>query len=223
MLTDADLFAYLENNIPSPIAAQIEASAELRARAEALSAETHSLSALLYRHTCPSADELGDYHFGMLAKAATQCVTAHLAICPHCSRELVQMQRFIGDFPSQPSMLKRVKVWFAELFPVAAPVGAPRLAFRGDDDDLLLYEANGVQISIDVQDDIEHVGYKAIVGLVIGGEDDYKAQLYKAGEPVQTVTIDIAGSFIIDHLPPGEYELILNGDELLIHLQSLKV
>ena len=224
MFTDANLFAYLENNISSSAAVQIESSAELQARMNGISAEGREITALLFRHICPPADEIGDYHFGFLPKAEANRIATHLAICPHCSRELVQMQRFVGELPTAPSLIDRIKVWFADLLPEDDTVGQPKLAFRGDDDELLLYEANELQISIDVQDDVEHVGYRAIVGLVIGGEEaEYKAQLYRDGEHVQTVEVDIAGSFICDHLQPGEYELILNGDEVLVHLQSLKV
>ena len=222
MLTDIDFFAYLENEIPPAIANQIEASADLRLRANTLAHESRLLTALLFRHTCPSADELSDYHAGISSQADTRTVSQHLNICPHCTRELVQIQRFMGEFSAEPTLLQRVKVWFAELMPTVEPTS--KLAFRGDEDDLLLYEANGLQISVDVQDDVEHLGYRAIIGLMIGVEETgFKVQLYKSGDHQQTVEVDLTGSFIIDRLQPGEYELILNGGEVLVHLQSLTV
>ena len=52
-----------------------------------------ALTAQLYRITCPSSEELGEYHLHMLPAEQTTAVAQHLRTCPHCTRELAELKR----------------------------------------------------------------------------------------------------------------------------------
>jgi hypothetical protein len=74
------------------------------------------LKNLLYRSTCPTAHELGDYYLGQLSRSQSQMVQQHLFRCPHCAHDLVMYREFMAELKPSPSLLEQLKMVLAHLW-----------------------------------------------------------------------------------------------------------
>jgi len=195
------------------------------------------LSAALYRVTCPDSAELGEYRLGITPNARAAFIDRHLRECPHCNREMVQLDSFMAQVKSDLdySTAERIKIWIARRVPDSkAGLGSPAPAFSlrggvGDDGDdeagpdrSLVFEAGDAQLMIEIQDDPGDGGRKILIGLVIGIDlVDLEAHLWLDGRRVATAEIDDLGNFAIANLEAGRYELIVSGPDGEIHVQEL--
>jgi hypothetical protein len=200
------------------------------------------LAAQLYRVTCPTTTELGEYHLHLMAGSQTDTIRQHLRSCPHCQAELTQLQAYLTDLTPdvEHSLGERIQIWIARLIPAGTMGGGtpqPALALRGQDNGPLMYEAGDAQLSLEVQDDPEKLGARVILGLLIGVETvetpalsgdlrsqaEVMAHLWQAAQKVAQVPVDEYGNFVFTGLPPGAYELIVSGPDFEIHVQKLTV
>ena len=68
------------------------------------------------------------------------------------------------------------------------------------------------------------MGLKTLLGLVTGLEsNDFTIQVSQGDQVSATSSVDEIGNFIIPHLSPGHYKLILTGPNMEIHIPSLPV
>lgn len=187
------------------------------------------LAAQLYRVTCPTADQLGEYHLHMLTRSQAAAIKQHLNDCPRCRAELAQLQTYLADLATdvEHSLGQRVQIWIARLIPSGTMGGGtlqPALALRGQDDGPLMYEAGDAQLTLEVQDDPEKAGARTILGLLIGVEPvETAVHLWQEAQKVAQVPVDEFGNFVFAGLSPGMYELIVSGPDFEIHLQELIV
>lgn len=190
------------------------------------------LTAALYRATCPDTAELGEYHLGMISEPRAAFIEQHLGECPHCSREIAQLDTFLAQVKPdlEYTTAERIKIWIARRVPdLTAGAGspAPALALRGAGDDeaagrSLVFEAGEAQLMIEIQDEPGDTGRKTIVGLVIGIDPaDVEARLWQDGQPVAATAVDDLGNFSFTNLDSTGYELILAGPGVEIHVQEL--
>ncbi|MGD8626450.1 MAG: hypothetical protein PVJ34_18065 [Anaerolineae bacterium] len=192
----------------------------------------------LYRHTCPPAMELGEYRLDMLARDRAESVHDHLAACPHCTREIAQLEAYLDDLAPDlevgflERIRERVRVVIARLIGQGGgndPLGVPALApvyagLRGQEENVHLYEAEEMSVAIEIQDDADQPGRKAILGLALGPESPGGlAFLWKMQRRITVVPVDDLGNFVIPDLDAGSYELILSGPMVEIHIQELQV
>jgi hypothetical protein len=187
------------------------------------------LAAQLYRVTCPTTTELGDYHLHLMTGSQEDAVRQHLYGCPHCQAELSQLQAYLTDLAPdvEHSLSERIQIWIARLIPAGTMGGGalqPALALRGQDTGPLMYEAGDAQLTLEVQDDPQKTGARTILGLLIGVESvETMAHLWQDAQKVAQVPVDEFGNFVIAGLLPGAYELIVSGPDFEIHLQELAV
>lgn len=225
-ITDTELLTYIEGEATDELVKRIEQSKTLLQRVRRLEQETKWLTANLFRQACPNTDDLGDFHLGLLPEAQVRSIEQHLAHCPYCSRELVQYQDFLGDPPEQPSLAKRVVLSLARLLDetlLPQQMLSPAYSLRGEDS-VTLYQANGLQISLDVQEDVEKPGHKSIVGVITGADAQaFTVDLWQDGEYLDTALIDETGGFTLSALLPGVYELIIKGADVIVHIQSFSL
>ena len=237
-LSDRELLAYIDGEADDQIVAHLEQCPSCRDRARHLARLQNSLTAQLYRITCPSPVELGEYHLGVLPLDQMAAVAKHLTECPHCTREVAQLKNYLVELtpPQEPSPLEQIKrqvsVLVARLVndgskagPLAQPAPAPAYeGIRGRTEESYLYQADDAQIVVEVQDDAEMPGRWIILGLIIGMEPaGLEAHLWQAEQRVAMVSVDELGNFVISDLAPGSYELILSGPEVEIHIQELQI
>ena len=230
---DAELLAYLDGAADADVAAQIEGSEVHLQRAKELARMNNRLTAQLYRHTCPDSLELGEYHLGMLMQEKAQAIEAHLAECPHCARELAQLSEYmVEDQPEREAGLsEKVKVLVARLISDIAgdkslgwlAVASPS-AVRGDEGETLFYEADGLQISIDLHDDGEHPGTNILLGLITGTPaKGWEVRLITGNEQIESTEVDDLGNFEFSGLLTGEYEIMIAGNGVEVHILAIKV
>jgi len=187
------------------------------------------LAAHLYRITCPSPDELGEYHLKLLPGVRAAAVAQHLSLCDRCCLEVAQLQSFMADLAPdlEYSLRERVQIWIARLLPRGLEGGlaaAPALAFRGQEDGPLTYEAGDVQLHLDIQDDPANPGHKTVIGLVIGELDTaVSVQLWQDGQQLQETILDEWGNFSLDGIIPGIFDLILSSGSAEIHVPHLTI
>jgi hypothetical protein len=174
----------------------------------------------------------------MLPQDQTTAVAQHLAECPHCTREVAQLKDYLveltptREYGPLEQIKERVNVLVARLVsggskagPLAQPALAPAYTgIRGRKPEPYLYQADDVQIAVEVQDDAERPGRWIILGLIIGIEPaGPEVLLWQAEQRVAMVSVDESGNFVIPDLAPGNYELILSGPEVEVHIQELQV
>jgi hypothetical protein len=184
----------------------------------------------LYRLTCPDSVELGEYHLGFLPMAKAVLVRAHVADCRHCAGELAQLDNFIEAIAPVTSVAwqEKVKVWVAKLMPdknAGIKTGEmPAFSLRGNDDTPLTYEAGNAQLTFQIEDDPQQLGLKALLGLIIGiPTTNLQAHLWQNNQKLASIAVDKFGNFILAGLAAGQYELIVAGVDLEIHIQALTI
>lgn len=236
-LEDAQLLAYLDGEADPATAEHLEKCAHCRERTERLALLSDHLTASLYRATCPSPVELGEYQLRLLDRGDAAAIRGHLAECPHCSREVGQLEIYLGELAPdlEIGLLERmregVRVVIARLTNGVAGgmVGQPALSpayagLRGAEAEPLVYQAEGAQIVVEVQADAERPGRQAVLGLVMGMDtSELVAHVWRTEERVTAVPVDELGNFVVRDLTSGRYDLILSGPEVEIHVQELGV
>lgn len=183
----------------------------------------------LYRAFCPDSMELGDYLLGEPSPERKTFIRAHLKECPHCRRELEQMQAFINE--TRPdlelSLVERVRILVARLVESSDISGlSPALqSVRGGEGEVLTYESEGMKVILDIQTDPERADLKIIIGVLVGAEEagDFRAWLLQRGEQTGAATVDEFGNFELSSLLTGEYQLVLSGPGVEIRIEDLAV
>jgi hypothetical protein len=235
-LDDRTLLIYLDGQASADITAHIERCSYCRERAHRLAQLEGRLTTQLYRVTCPSPHELGEYHLDVLPDAQMDAIRQHLDECPHCRREVAQLEGYLAELaptrepgPLQ-QVVERVRVVVARLAGGGSGGGWPgQLALagvRGDESDVpLVYQAGETQVIVEIETDAERPDRKTVLGLVIGPEPEslLQAHLWHASQRVATAPVDELGNFVLPGLLPGAYELILAGPDLEIHIQHVQV
>lgn len=232
-MNDVDLLAYLDGTLDATRAEEVEQSSAARQRAATLDQLQTQLKRRLYRAECPETLALAEYEMDLLPAGRAQALTAHVDACPHCARELEATRAFLKEVASdlEYSFLARVKVLIARLVPdgfggdpLGPALGTPAFAVRGGDTGPLLYEADDVQVTVEVQADADRPGRKTILGLVLGAETaGWQAHLWRDGARTAGTAVDELGNFTFSGLEPATYALIVGGDDVEIHVPELEV
>ena len=231
-LDDTQIISYVEGEADDAVMAHMRECAYCSERANRWTLLQHGLREQLYRVTCPTPMELGDYHLGFLPDSQKLVVAQHVRECPLCRREVAHLQEFLAELSPEPSFLESIKVFVASL--VSGPgmdqdhpelSSAPAFTgLRGEGEEPFIYQAGQIRIMIEVQDDVEQMGLKILLGLVTGLEtNEFTIQVSQGDQVITTTSVDEIGNFIIPHLSPGHYKLILTGPNMEIHIQSLPV
>ncbi len=234
-LDNKTLLTLIDDEADHHVAAHLEQCPHCREKAHRLARLHNYLSAQLYRLTCPPPITLGEYHLGVLLRDQMTSVARHLVECPHCSREMVQLRDFMAKpIPTLEFNLQRsIKILVARLVHGSqggAWAGSPGLApgyagLRGEEEQgLYLYQANDVQIAVEIQDDARQRGHKALLGLVTGMDThELSAHLWQIKQRVATTLVDDLGNFVFPNLAPGNYKLILSGPEDEVHVREMEI
>jgi hypothetical protein len=172
--------------------------------------------------------ELGEYHLGYLADSQELVIARHLRECLLCRREVASLEEYLKESVRPSGLLMSVKVLVARLLsegPEQESSSTPALSgLRGAGDEPFIYQADNIRIMIEVQEDVEQMGRKTLLGLITGLEsNEFSIQVRQGEQAVATTSVDEIGNFIISHLSPGHYKLILSGPNIEIHVQSLPV
>jgi hypothetical protein len=213
-LDDGQLLAYLDGEADHQIATHVAQCPYCREKASQLSHWHNQLAAKLFRVSCPSSIELGDYQFGLVSTTQAVAIARHVSECPHCRRELAQLRDYLrGELalPFEAGPMERIKVLVARL--VTGPDRASTLAgIRGEATGPITWEADGVLIVLDIQPAAD--GRAKILGQVAADDQDdwtgAQVELRQAGELQATATVDDLGAFRCEAVSPGPAEILIS-------------
>ena len=237
-LNDRELLAHIDGEADRKVEAHLERCAHCREKARCLARFQSRLTAQLYRITCPSPEELGEHHLGVLDRERAAVVARHLAECPHCTREVAQLEGYLAQMAPtlEPAPLERVKeqaqVLVARMIggrPGGSLLKRPALApayagVRGEGEEPLVYQAGDIQVVVEIRTDVDQPDRLILLGLVTEIEaHELKAHLWQAGQHTTTVPVDGLGNFVIPGIAPGSYELILSSPEVEIRIEALEI
>ncbi|HSN75034.1 MAG TPA: hypothetical protein VL334_08080 [Anaerolineae bacterium] len=235
---DVELLMTLDCEADPEVAMHVSQCPRCQQRSAELAGLQRAAAARLFRATCPSSLEVGEYHLGMLPASRSASVQQHVAACPYCAQELTQLGSFlnIADpylHPAPWEAIKRnVQIIVARLTSGPRPgslFGQPALApalagLRGEQRSPLTYEAGDAQIILEVQDGEQQAGRKTLIGLVLGWDNqEIVVRLWRDERLVSTVTVDTFGNFAIDDLAPGQYEMFVTSEPAEVHIQDLNI
>ena len=94
-LSDAQLWTYVDGESPPPVLAHLARCQHCYARAMHLARLSGRLKLNLYRLSCPTPIELGDYQLGMLEPVQAGRIARHLDDCPLCSAEIARLSTYL--------------------------------------------------------------------------------------------------------------------------------
>jgi len=232
VLGDAQIVSFIEGEADATVAAHMAECPYCAEKADRWSRLQNNLKAKLYRRSCPTPMELGDYHLGLFSRPQALMVAQHIRECPLCRREVAELEEYLQDLAPQPDLLEPIRALIARLVSeTVADEESDHLSFapafeglRGDEDEPFIYQAGNVRVVIEVQDDIEQMGRKILLGLVTGSESNkFTIQVSQEGQNIATDSVDEIGNFVISHLIPGHYQLIFSSTNTEIQIQSLPV
>jgi len=233
---DKKLLAYLDGEADQETTLHLERCEYCHERARALARLHNLLTTRLYRITCPSSLELGEYHLRMLSASQMLIVAQHLRECPHCASEIVHLKDFLRDLaPAQEDrLLEHAKILIARLVGGQAEPGKQKeigfaptaVALRGEAKGPLTFEADGVVILLDIQP--ASGGMMNILGQVAADNQEQwtgaLVELRQGSELQFSTTVDDLGAFRSEGIMPGSKELrIISKDSSLVVVSNFEV
>lgn len=191
----------------------------------------------LHRVACPDTLELSEYAGGMLSGTELMQVKTHLEACPKCRQELMFLTTFMDEeiapevkksqLDSQLASIRRLIAILQQPvdfgFGGQMAIGGMRL--RGTVGDQLIYQADDVQIVIDIQRDPEDQNLRVIYGLVLGLEEEQPVAITLRRDelPIADTALDEIGNFSFDGLAKGEYQVLLKSEAVEVEINELKI
>jgi hypothetical protein len=240
-IDDFLLLTYLDGEAEPEVREHVESCESCRARAKGLQRMEALVAAGLYRRSCPPADELGEYHLGLLGRKRAAEITRHLQQrCPYCRRELALLQSFLGDLAPEPqpggaeAAQERLRVTVARLVRGARELLRPPqpgfepvyAGVRGQGGAQTEFEAGNVRVVAGAEQDADALDRVVLLGLTTGAElEGATVRLWQRIDQdttlVATVPLDEAGNFSASGLERGKYELMLGGSDWEIYIGEL--
>ena len=203
----------------------LQACAYCRERADELARVEAKLRASLFRVACPPAQELGEFNLGGLSRSRKNAIRRHLETCPHCSKELLQLDEYLQLISPEapPAVPSGLRVLVAQL--LSGPLLPPALAtaaarVRGEPGEPYVYQAGDARIVVDVQEDASRVPGKILLGLITGVPTrGWTVALGMADDPNSQTAVNEAGNFVMPIPPQGPYSLRVRGSGVEIQIE----
>ena len=195
-----------------------------------------NLTKTLYRFECPPSEQLGEFQFGLLPSPETDAIDQHLTQCVLCQTEIASLNKFIAEIPlpyglgqappPAPSILRKL---IAHLVDQMQPGGLqPAFALRGSADANAprIYQAEEIEIALEIMEDGEQPTLKMMVGLLLAFDPESPLTAVKLQQNSQLISqteVDELGNFTFHKLQTGSYDIILQGTGIEVHIQSLTI
>ena len=217
LIKEGDLAAYVEGEADRRGRAPVRrpACADKVAR---LRQTGQALLALMYRASCPAPEVLGQYQLDLLPPNERLRIAAHVRTCPHCIRELDELEQEEDSLTHMVLHAIRGAVRVVE----GALVVPPRLrpaGVRGVEAGQRAFRGAGLDVLVGFQPTVSGKGKGTLVGAVVQAEavSDGRAWLFQEGEKPRSSPVDDLGTFTFEEIAPGEYDLALEvGEEALL-------
>jgi hypothetical protein len=225
-LEDTQIVSYMEGEADAVVVAHINECAFCRERAERWTLLQNGLKKQLYRVTCPTSMELGDYHLKLLPAPQALIIAQHVRECPLCRREVAELEDFVGAQVIGDGLLGTANVLIARLIGGESGLMPSQAALRGEDKGPLTLEADGIVIVLDIQP--AEGGMATVLGQVAADDQDQwtgaLVELDQDGRLEFSTTLDDLGAFEAEGIMPGSKELrIISQDHFLTVVSSFNV
>ena len=212
-LDDAQIMQYMEGEGDDTVASHIRECPYCREKATTWTRLQNRLQKQLYRVSCPSPMELGDYHLRLLPAPQALVIAQHVRECPLCKRELAELEDFLADPDAQPGFFGAVKVLVARL--INQPeMGHAGVALRGETKGPLILEAEGIVITLDIQPATQ--GNLSVLGQLAADDQDHwdgaEVQLRQA-ETLLTSHVNDLGAFDFEAIHPGSVQMTITSPQ----------
>lgn len=226
VLDDTQIVSYIEGEADESVVTHIKECPYCGERAAQWTLLQNSLRKQLYRITCPTPMELGNYHLGFLPGPQKLVVAQHVRECPLCRREVAELEEFLGPQITDDGLLGTAKVLIARLIGGESGFMPSHAALRGEVKGPLTFEADGIVIVLDIQQ--VDGGMVNILGQVAADDQDQwtgaLVELNQAGTLEFSTTVDDLGAFHAEGIIAGSKELrIISKDGSLIVFSSFEV
>jgi len=199
-LGDAQIVSFIEGEADAVVAGHMAECPYCAEKAERWGRLQNSLKAKLYRRSCPTSMELGDYHLGLLPGLQALLVAQHVRECPLCRHEVNELEEYLKELAAEPGLLEPIKVLIARLVGGKADELSRTPAFaalRGEIKGPIIFEVDDVVITLDIQPG--HNGQGSILGQVAVTDQDgwtgARVQLQQSDRPQLTASLDDLGAF----------------------------
>ncbi|MEI7770329.1 MAG: hypothetical protein WCI67_10095 [Chloroflexales bacterium] len=225
-LDERELIAFVDGDATARVREHLAQCPFCMGRAEDLADIAAGLRVRLYRLDCPPVEDLGDMRLGVIAGDQRAALESHTDHCPHCRRELAQLDSYLDSLAAElePGIVDRVKVLIARLIRGGPTLGMATVGVRGDGDEALLYEAGDTQLAIEILPSLDSPGLSDVFGLVSGGDmASMTIRLLRSGQLVAAADVDSVGNFVLADLDPGSYELTLRGLDVEVQVPDLRI
>ena len=234
-LSEIELMAYLEGEAPQDVISHLEQCPHCNQKLKVLAGEQTLLKTQLFRSTCPTSLELGEYQLDKLPQPERMAIARHIHDCPYCRAEVRQLESYLKDLAFTPdapdaALTNPVRLLVARLLsggpgPAKQPAMAPLFGgVRGAESEARIYQVDEVLITIEVQEDPRDTRRKVILGLIIGLElSEMEAQLWQQDRHIGSATVEASGNFILHGVEPGRLELSLRGADVMVRIEDLEV
>lgn len=185
----------------------------------------------LYRFDCPSPDVLRDYYWDHLPAEQRRQVMEHLPMCLHCTAELDSLAEAVATARAEPSsqLVDYIRQVAEQMQLVVARRVSPERGLapapRGEPYGVLLYNAEGVELSVNFEQ--EPTGGYTLFGQVLAPESAISPDSYvrltsaEKGTPPVRATLDENGGFALAGLQPGDLQLVVSLPDRRILVPSL--
>ena len=227
-LEDHILLLHLDGESDADVKAHLDTCSYCRSRARRFAGIQGKLRQRLHRIACPDPLELSLYQRGGSdpdPDRRTQ-IEAHLAICPYCRQELANLELFLDRVQDpEPVALEKesaLKVFMANL--ISGGMTPAAAGLRGEEDDLVVFEAGDVRIVLRSRPDRDHSDRYTVTGLIAAeGVQATQVHLWRQKGLYESQQVDSSGNFRFSSAPKGEYELIAEFEMFEIHVHSLSI
>ena len=218
-LSDRQLLEYLDGEAEPETTHHLGICQYCRNRADALALLQNGLTARLYRITCPSPLELGEYHLRILTSPQMLVIAQHVRECPHCEAEVAQLENFLKDLTMDVKPAPTpVRVLVARLLGGTGEGAAPMPALRGVQKGPIILEAEGVVITLDVESGAD--GPVSILGQVAADDQDQwtnaSVELQQADRQTVTTSLDDLGAFRFVAVRPAATRILITSTEGIV-------
>jgi hypothetical protein len=200
-INEGDLMAYVDGTADQAVVEHIRRCPACARQAQELAALQATLTARLYRASCPAPDQLIAFQRGELWGNEKSTVAQHLRQCPHCARELAALAH---DEEEDVNPGER----FCTAIEVRVAPGMRRTTAQ-------VYRLCHVKVTVTQRLSRANPGRWDLSGQVdLGGRgpesiDGTTAELYRGKELVATTAVGPRGQFTFRDLEPADYDLNL--------------
>lgn len=200
-INEGDLMAYVDGTADQAVVEHVRRCPACARQAQELAALQATLTARLYRASCPTPDQLIAYQRGELRGSEKLTVAQHLRQCPHCARELAALAHE-----------EEKDVNPGERFCTAIEV---RIAPGMERPTAQVYQLCHVKVTVTQRLARANPGRWDLSGQVdLGGRgsesiDGTTAELYRGDALVATTAVSPRGQFTFRDLKPANYDLNL--------------